>query len=184
MSVVGLTFDDLFTRFCVIDSCGQLIEDGRLRSTEPAFRHHFAQMMPSAIVVAYHALAERFIPALADLGHSVFVGGPVPASLLPALRPLAANNAVCSKTVARRATTPSEAGLSFLIDWTAEAGERVISEAWYFAGPVSSSDCLDLTVLRSEPVEAQALAAKLHQCLVTDPGVFARRPEYRRVSAA
>jgi hypothetical protein len=188
MSVVGLTFGELFTRLCMLDPSGQVIEDGRVRSTEAAFRHRFAPMMPSTIGLTYDSRAQRLIQILSELGHSVVFGGPVPAPLCPALRSLVRKDPVPARTVARRSAGSSEPGLSFLIEAESRAGAVFVSRAWYFAGPVPPGDIAPSPEFPARrhagPPDAYVQATKLYECLMIDPAMLSSKTEYRRVSAA
>ena len=168
MSVVGLTFGERFTRLCVLDSSGQVVEDGRVRSTEEAYRRRFASMAPSTIGLTYDSRAQHLIQVLSGLGHSVVFGGPVPAPLCPALQSLVPQDPVPALTVARRSSGCSEPGLSFLIETEPQASGVFVSEAWYFAGPISPGSCPGLPVQSHAGLaDAYVLATKLYECSAT-----------------
>ncbi len=188
MSVVGLTFGEPFTQVCVLDSAGQVIEHGTVRSTEAAFRHRFGPMVASTISLPYDSRAERLVQVLSELGHSVLFGGPVPAHLCPALGSLVRKDPVPGRTVARRAAASSEPGLSFLIEAERQAGAIFVSRAWYFAGPIPPGKITsgpEFSALpHAGPADAYVHAAKLHECSAIDPAILSPEADCRRVTAA
>lgn len=73
---IGLDLGDRYSHFCVLDGAGEVIEEGRVTTSEAGLRHRFEQACPTriAIEVGTHSpWVERWLSAW---GHEVIVANP------------------------------------------------------------------------------------------------------------
>jgi len=71
--VVGLDVSDKYTQSCILDRAGEIVEEGRVRTTPAAMRRRFSssQRMRVALEVGVHS--PWLSRLLAELGHEVIV---------------------------------------------------------------------------------------------------------------
>lgn len=70
---VGLDLSDKYSSLCLIDSSGEIIEEGRVRTTGPALGQRFSVMAPCRIVLEVGTHSPWVSRLLGDLGHEVVV---------------------------------------------------------------------------------------------------------------
>jgi len=73
---VGLDLGDKYTRVCVLDSEGEVIEEARLRTTPVALRRRFAPMPTARLVLEAGAHSPWVSRLLSDCDHEVYVANP------------------------------------------------------------------------------------------------------------
>ena len=73
---VGLDVSDIYTSFCMVDKEGNVIEEGRVRTTEPALARRFSVVAPCRIVLEVGTHSPWMSRLLAGLGHEVIVANP------------------------------------------------------------------------------------------------------------
>lgn len=73
---VGLDLSDKFTSLCFIDGSGEVIEEGRIRTTESGFRQRFEMLPPSRLILEVGTHSPWVSRLLEDLGHEVIVANP------------------------------------------------------------------------------------------------------------
>ena len=71
--VIGLDVGDRLTQVCVLDGTGEIIEEGRVRSTREAFEARFGGLAPSRVVLEVGAQSPWMARALEAFGHEVLV---------------------------------------------------------------------------------------------------------------
>src|SRR3972149_7544786 len=73
---VGLDVSDTYTSFCMVDKEGNVIEEGRVRTTEPALARRFSVVAPCRIILEVGTHPPWPGRLLAGLGHEVIVANP------------------------------------------------------------------------------------------------------------
>jgi transposase len=73
---VGLDLSDKFTSLCFIDDSGEVIEEGRLRTTEAALAQRFGALAPCRMVLEVGTHSPWVSRLLASQGHKVIVANP------------------------------------------------------------------------------------------------------------
>jgi hypothetical protein len=147
---IGIDFRQGDSRYSILGEQGELLEHGKVRSTEAGFRGRFASLPPSLIAVPAGRGFAWAAALLASLGHELIVCGELPAGLRPAVAPLVELLALQSSrclaapspretrtVVLRRSAEASEAGLLFMVDVEDLLGHPAVSDAWYFVGPLT-----------------------------------------------
>ena len=71
--IIGLDVGDRFTQVCVLDGAGEIIEEGRVRSTREAFEARFGGLASSRVVLEVGAQSPWMARALEGWGHEVLV---------------------------------------------------------------------------------------------------------------
>ena len=71
--IIGLDVGDRFTQVCVLDGAGEIIEEGRVRSTREAFEGRFGGLAPSRVVLEVGAQSAWMSRALESWEHEVLV---------------------------------------------------------------------------------------------------------------
>lgn len=79
---VGLDLGDRYSRYCLLNKEGEVIEEGRIQSTEVAFRRHFEGEPRQRIALECGTHSPWVSRLLKNLGHQVLVANP---RKLPAL---------------------------------------------------------------------------------------------------
>jgi transposase len=70
----GLDLGDKYSQLCLIDSqSGEVIEEGRLRTSPEAFRRHFGSEQPMRIAIEAGTHSPWTSRVLEELGHEVLV---------------------------------------------------------------------------------------------------------------
>jgi transposase len=73
---VGLDVGDRHTQFCILDEAGEVVAEGRIRTTVEALREHFTRWASSRVVLEA-GTSSGWISRLADAaGHEVIVANP------------------------------------------------------------------------------------------------------------
>ena len=70
---IGLDVGDRFTQVCVLDGTGEIVEEGRVRSTREAFEARFGGLARSRVVLEVGAQSAWMSRALESWGHEVLV---------------------------------------------------------------------------------------------------------------
>lgn len=73
---VGLDVSDTYTSICIIDEEGEIAEEARVRTTEPALGRRFAALPSSRTVLEVGTHSPWMSRLLAGLGHEVIVANP------------------------------------------------------------------------------------------------------------
>lgn len=79
---VGLDLGDRYSRYCVLNAEGEVVEEGRMQSTEAAFRRHFEGEPRQRIALECGTHSPWVSRLLKNLGHQVLVAN---ARKLPAI---------------------------------------------------------------------------------------------------
>lgn len=72
-NTVGLDVGDRYSYYCVLNGDAELVEEGRIRTTEEALRHHFADCQQLRIALETGTHSPWISRLLQDLGHEVIV---------------------------------------------------------------------------------------------------------------
>ena len=72
-ATVGLDVGDRYTHLCVLDAAGEIIEEGRLRTTPAAIRQRFARAPRQRVVLETGTHSPWMNALLTELGHKVVV---------------------------------------------------------------------------------------------------------------
>jgi transposase len=73
---LGIDLGDKWSRYCMIDSDGELIEEGRVKTTPGAFEKHFAGPVRARIAIEAGTHSLWVSEQLTELGHEVLVANP------------------------------------------------------------------------------------------------------------
>lgn len=73
---VGLDVSDTYTSFCMLDAEGNVLEEGRVRTTTPALARRFSDLPSCRIILEVGTHSPWITPLLADFGHEVIVANP------------------------------------------------------------------------------------------------------------
>lgn len=73
---VGLDLGDRYSRLCVLDADGQILEEGRLATTQVALRRRFASSGRCRVVVEIGTHSPWVVSLLEELGHEVIPANP------------------------------------------------------------------------------------------------------------
>ena len=73
---IGLDVSDTHTSLCMVDEEGNVIEEGRVRTTTPALEQRFSVLPSCRIVLEVGTHSPWMSRLLADLGHEVIVANP------------------------------------------------------------------------------------------------------------
>ncbi len=63
-SVIGLDLGDKWSRYCVLDSAGVILEEDRVRSCAESLRERFGQLASTRIVIETGTLSLAKIPSV------------------------------------------------------------------------------------------------------------------------
>ncbi|KPJ83293.1 MAG: hypothetical protein AMS18_17595 [Gemmatimonas sp. SG8_17] len=70
---VGLDIGDRYSHFCIVDTDGSLVEEGRVRTTESAMQRHFRNVGPMRVVLEVGTHSPWVSRLLESCGHQVLV---------------------------------------------------------------------------------------------------------------
>src|SRR5664279_485449 len=73
---VGLDVSDNYTSVCILDNQGEIVEEGRVRTTRVGMEQRFAGATPSRVVLEVGTHSPWLSRLLGDLGHEVVVANP------------------------------------------------------------------------------------------------------------
>lgn len=73
---VGIDLGDLHSHFCVLDSMGETLEEGRLKTTREAFAQRFGEAAPMRIAIEASTHSPWVAALLEEAGHEVIVANP------------------------------------------------------------------------------------------------------------
>jgi transposase len=75
-TTIGLDVSDEYIQICVLDEAGEIIEEGRLRTTQAAVRKRFSSLEGVRIALEVGTHSPWISRILQELGHEVFVANP------------------------------------------------------------------------------------------------------------
>jgi transposase len=81
---VGLDVSDRWTSCCYLDEAGEIIEEGRVRTSPDAFTQRFSMLEPCRIVMEVGSHSPWASKLLSDFGHEVIVANPWKVRLIAA----------------------------------------------------------------------------------------------------
>jgi transposase len=73
---VGIDVSDRLTSFCVLDGQGEILEEGRVRTTPEGFARRFEAIEPCRMVMEVGTHSRWASQLLVDIGHEVIVANP------------------------------------------------------------------------------------------------------------
>lgn len=73
---VGLDVSDIYTSLCILDEEGNVVEEGRVRTTTPALERRFSMLSPCRMVLEVGTHSPWMSRLLAGFGHEVIVANP------------------------------------------------------------------------------------------------------------
>ena len=73
---IGIDLGDRYCSFCILDESGEIVEEGRVATTEKALRRRFQSMEPVRIVMEVGTHSPWVSRLLDELGHEVIVANP------------------------------------------------------------------------------------------------------------
>ena len=73
---VGLDLGDTYSSLCVLDEEGNIVEEGRVRTTASALTRRFQGLVPSRVVLEVGTHSPWVSRLVAALGHEVVVANP------------------------------------------------------------------------------------------------------------
>ena len=73
---IGLDLGDQWSRFAVLDATGELVGEGRVRTTPGALKQRFGRVAPAVVVLEVGPQSAWISELFAELGHSVLVANP------------------------------------------------------------------------------------------------------------
>lgn len=72
-TAIGLDVSDHYIQVCVLDERGEIVEEGRVRTSPDAVRRRFNSVEPARIALEVGTHSPWLSRLLAELGHEVFV---------------------------------------------------------------------------------------------------------------
>jgi transposase len=72
-TTIGLDVSDKYSRYCVIDGCGEVVEEGRVRTAAEAMSRKFSSYEPSCIAMEVGTHSRWVSRLLEAMGHEVIV---------------------------------------------------------------------------------------------------------------
>ena len=79
---LGIDLGDEYSQVCVLDAEGEVIEEGRIRTTEAAFERRVAGLEGSLAVIEVGTHSPWVSRLLAEWGHEVLVANPRKVALI------------------------------------------------------------------------------------------------------
>ena len=159
----SLQFKPLFSEYALLDEAGELLEAGKLRTTNSALWNRFAALSAAVISVNYDPRFLWAVEMLTQMGHAILFSGTVPELLRDELVP--AVGAVKGTALLCQSGRNSSPTIFFLVQ--ADSG-RVL-DAHYMVGPVTAETKLSSLVSTipqtAEADSAQDSAGRLHQLI-------------------
>lgn len=73
---IGLDVGDRYSQVCILDMAGEIVEEGRVRTTEPALERRFGGMEGARVVLEVGPHSPWISRLLAAAGHEVLVANP------------------------------------------------------------------------------------------------------------
>ena len=73
---IGLDVSDRYSRYCGLDMAGEIVAEGRVATSEPSLRRHFAGGEPARVVLEVGPHSPWIRRLLDELGHEVMVANP------------------------------------------------------------------------------------------------------------
>jgi len=73
---VGVDLSDKYSQVCVLDAAGDVIDEGRVRTTEAGLRNRFGSMPPARVIIEVSGHSPWVSRLLKDLGHDCIVANP------------------------------------------------------------------------------------------------------------
>jgi transposase len=81
---IGIDVSDRYTSFCVLDGEGEILEEGKVRTTPEAFSRRFASIHESRVVLEVGTHSRWASQLLSSFGHEVIVANPWKVKLIAA----------------------------------------------------------------------------------------------------
>jgi len=75
-TTIGIDVSDKYSRVCVLDGSGAVVEEGRMATTGPAFRRRFSTAPRARVAIEAGAHSAWISRLLAEAGHEVIVANP------------------------------------------------------------------------------------------------------------
>ena len=75
-TTIGIDVSDKYTRLCILDGTGTIVEEGRVATTGPAFRRRFCTMPRARVALEAGAHSHWISRLLAEAGQAVVAGEP------------------------------------------------------------------------------------------------------------
>ena len=76
LMTIGIDLGDQFSCFAILDGTGELVEEGRLRTTPAAFKLRFTSCRPARVAIEVGTSSAWVNELLTDAGHEVLVANP------------------------------------------------------------------------------------------------------------
>jgi len=73
---IGLDVGDRYSRTCILDEAGEVVEEARLRTTRAEMRRRFAAIEPARVVLEVGPHSPWISRSIAEAGHEVIVANP------------------------------------------------------------------------------------------------------------
>ncbi len=73
---IGLDLGDKYSHVAILDGSGELLEDGRVTTTEPGLRRRFGKLEPCFVALEVGTHSPWVSRLLTELGHEVIVANP------------------------------------------------------------------------------------------------------------
>ena len=73
---IGIDLGDRFSHCCVLGGDGEVLTEGRVRSTPEAMARHFQELPPCRIAIEVGGHSRWLSQLLAEWGHEVIVANP------------------------------------------------------------------------------------------------------------
>jgi transposase len=73
---IGIDVSDRFTSYCILDGEGEIVEEGKVRTTPEAFERRFGGVDPCRVVMEVGTHSPWASRKLAECGHEVIVANP------------------------------------------------------------------------------------------------------------
>ncbi len=73
---IGIDLGDQHSHFCALDSAGEILEEGRLKTTKEAFNQRFTTAAPMRIAIEASTHSPWVCALLEEAGHEVIVANP------------------------------------------------------------------------------------------------------------
>ena len=75
-NTIGIDLGDRWSRYCVVDTSGAIVEEDRVRTTGDALREKFGRLSPTRMVIEAGTHSPWVSRLLEEVGHQVIVANP------------------------------------------------------------------------------------------------------------
>ncbi len=90
---VGLDLGDRFSRYCLVNALGEVVEEGRIQSSLEAMRRHFEGELRLRVALECGTHSPWVSRLLSELGHQVVVANPRKIAMITANTSMNPNDA-------------------------------------------------------------------------------------------